>query len=193
MRQFARVSSIDALKQFKQALAEFRTIATTALDEAQADVQRTAWWIEHDQLSHWQIQLRKRATKLAQAKSELFRAQVASPDQRVSATLERKAVEKAEALVEEAESKIAAVKRWGRVLEREILLYRGQCQQLARAIEGDLPQALLRLDRMVEALEKYVQLTAPTSDPRLPAPSPDPGEPGQPAGSGPAATGAAVP
>ncbi len=193
MRQFARVSSIDALKQFKQALGQFATVATSALDEAQADVQRTAWWIEHDQLSHWQIQRRKRGTKLAQAKSELFRAQVASPDQRVSATLERKAVEKAEALVDEAESKIAAVKRWGRALEREILLYRGQCQQLARALEGDLPQALLRLDRMVEALEKYVQLAAPTSEPRMLAPPPDPDGPAEPAGSGPAAAGAAHP
>lgn len=193
MRQFARVSSIDAIKQFKQALAEFGTVATSALDEAQADVQRTAWWIEHDQLSHWQIQLRKRGTKLSQAKSELFRSQVASPDQRVPATLERKAVEKAEALFEEAESKIAAVKRWGRALEREILLYKGQCQQLARAVEGDLPQALLKLDRMVEALEKYVQLTAPTSDPRLLAPTPDADEAGEPSGSGPAAAGAAHP
>lgn len=191
MRQSARVSSIDALRDFRLALAEFATTAAAALDEAQADVQRTAWWIEHDRLSHWQIQLRKRATQLAQAKSELFRAQVASPDQRVPATMERKAVEKAQALVDEAETKIAAVKRWGRALEREILLYKGQCQQFARVLEGDLPQALWRLDRMVEALERYVQLTAPSSEPRPPAPVPGPDAEGAPAAG--AAAGAEPP
>src|SRR5262249_55007475 len=98
--------------------------------------------------------------------------QVASPDQRVPATIERKAVEKAEAAVHEAETKIAAVKRWGRALEREILLYKGQCQQLARVVEGDLPQALLRLDRMVEALEQDVRLTAPSTEPKTLAAQP---------------------
>ena len=167
MRRAARVQSIDALKDFKRALGDFGTLAKTALSEAQVDVQRTLWWIEHDQLAHWQNERRKRAIRLAQAKSELFRAQASSSDELVHATLERKAVEKTQRLFDEAETKIKNVKRWSRLLEREVILYKGHCQPLARAIEGDLPRALVKLDNMIQALEKYVKLDVPrpSSDP----------------------------
>ncbi len=164
MRQAARVSSINALKDFKRALGSFATVINSALAEAQSDLQRTTWWVQQDCLTHWQVQKRKRTTQLAQAKSELFRAQVASSDQRVSATLERKAVDQAQQRLDEAETKLASIKRWSRVLEREVILYKGHCQQIARAVEGDVPAAMVRLDRMVDALEKYVQIQAPNTD-----------------------------
>ena len=164
MRQAARVSSINALKDFKRALGSFATVINSALAEAQSDLQRTTWWVQQDRLTHWQVQKRKRTTQLAQAKSELFRAQVASPDQRVSATLERKAVDQAQQRLDEAQTKLASIKRWSRVLEREVILYKGHCQQIARAVDGDVPAALLRLDKMVGALEKYVRIPAPNTD-----------------------------
>ncbi len=164
MRQAASVSSINALKDFKRALGTFATVIGTALGEAQSDLQRTTWWVQQDRLTHWQVQKRKRTTQLSQAKSELFRAQVASPDQRVPATLQRKAVDEAQQRLDEAETKLAHVKRWSRVLEREVILYKGHCQQLARAVEGEVPEALIRLDRMVDALEKYVRIQAPSTD-----------------------------
>jgi len=77
VRQAASVSSINALKDFKRALDTFASIIRTALGEAQSDLQRTTWWVQQDRLTHWQVQKRKRMTQLAQAKSELFRSQVA--------------------------------------------------------------------------------------------------------------------
>ena len=56
MRSPARVHSIDALKEFKRALDDFRNLANTALAEAQSDIRRTLGWIEHDQISYWQGQ-----------------------------------------------------------------------------------------------------------------------------------------
>ncbi len=164
MRQAASVSSINALKDFKRALDTFASIIRTALGEAQSDLQRTTWWVQQDRLTHWQAQKRKRTSQLAQAKSELFRAQVASPDQRVPATLERKAVDQAQQRLDEAQTKLASIKRWSRLLEREVILYKGHCQQLARAVDGEVPGALIRLDKMVGALEKYVRIPAPTTD-----------------------------
>lgn len=157
MRQAARVRSINALKDFKRALAGFAALANNALGEAQADLQRTAWWVQHDQVTHWQVQKRKRTAQLALAKSELFRAQVSSAEQGGSATLERRAVDRAEQMLQEAEQKLENVKRWARILEREVILYKGHSQQLARAVEGDVPRALVRLDKMIAALEKYVE------------------------------------
>ncbi len=164
MRQAARVNSINALKDFKRALGSFATAINTALGEAQSDLQRTTWWVQQNQLTHWQAQKRKRTAQLAQAKSELFRAQVASPDQRVPATIERKAVDQAQRRLAEAETKLASSKRWSRVLEREVILYKGHCQQLARAVDGEVPGALIRLDKMVTALEKYVRIQAPSTE-----------------------------
>ena len=75
--------------------------------------------------------------------------------------LERKAVDKAQHGLDEAETKLVNVKRWGRLLERETILYKGLCQQLARTVDGEVPRALLRLDKMVSALEKYVRIQTP--------------------------------
>ncbi len=165
MRKAARVTSIDALKDFKRFLAEFTSLAMTSLSEAQAHVRRTTTWVEHEQPSYWKNERRKRATRLAEAKNELFRAQVAAADDQVSATLERRAVERAQGAVDEAETKLANTKRWRRLLERETILYKGECQKLARALEAECPQALARLDKMIEALERYVKLAAPSFAP----------------------------
>ena len=123
MRQAARVSSINALKDFKRALGSFATVINTALAEAQSDLQRTTWWVQQDRVTHWQAQKRKRTTQLAQANSELFRAQVASPDQRVPATLERKAVDQAQQRLDEAETKLASIKRRAARVERPALRF----------------------------------------------------------------------
>lgn len=164
MRQAARVTSINALKDFKRALGGFAALANGALGEAQADLQRTVWWLQHDQVTHWRVAKKKRTAQLALAKSELFRAQAASPDQRGSAMLERKLVDKAQRMLDEADTKLANIKRWSRMLEREFILYKGHCQQLARAVEGDVPRALKQLDKMMDALEKYVRIQTPDVD-----------------------------
>lgn len=163
MGQTAQVTSIDALREFKLALTEFTEIAGVALAEAHADVQRTVWWIENDQLAYWKNALRKRTAQLAQAKSELFRAQLQESDGRASDTLERRAAERAKQRLDEAERKIQNIKRWRPQLERELVLFKGHCQQLSNALAADLPKAVSRLEKMTKALEKYVKL-APKSD-----------------------------
>ncbi|MHC4140904.1 MAG: hypothetical protein ACYSUF_03140 [Planctomycetota bacterium] len=165
MRKAARVTSIDALKDFRRVLAEFTTLATTALGEAHAYVRRTTSWVEHEQPSYWKNERRRRQTKLAEAKNELFRAQVEAGDGQVSATLQRRAVERTQAAVDEAETKLRNTKRWSRLLDRETILYRGECQKLARALDAEMPQALARLDKMAESLERYVKLAAPSMAP----------------------------
>jgi len=163
MSQAANVSAIEAIREFKAGLCEFSEQAGAALHEAQADVQRVLSWLQHDQPSHWQRELRKRSEKMAQAKSELYRAELASREERPSCVVERRNFEKAKALVEEAEQKLARAKFWSRTLEREMTLYKGHAQQLARTVEGEVPVVLAKMDRMVESLEAYVSMSAPPS------------------------------
>jgi chromosome segregation ATPase len=163
MSQFARVTSLDVLRDFKAALAEFAEQANQALSESQSDVQRTIWWIQNDRHSHWQREIKKRTDKLAQAKAELFKKQLESNDTRTSAIVERKHVAKAQAALDEAEEKLRRVKKWHQVLERELMLFKAGCAQVAGAVQGDIPVALGRMDRMSDSLEAYVKLAAPAS------------------------------
>ena len=163
MAEFARVTSINALRDFKAALIEFIEEANVALSEAQSDVQRSIWWVQQDRMAHWQREIKKRAEKVAQAKSELFKAQLASNDVRTSAVLERKALAQAQRRLEEAEEKLRRVKKWAHALDREFMLFKAQCQQVSGAVAGDLPNAVARLERMIDSLQKYVTLAAPSS------------------------------
>lgn len=165
MRKAARVTSIDALKDFRRVLAEFTTLATTALGEAHAYVRRTTSWVEHEQPSYWKNERRRRQARLAEARNELYRAQVEAADAQVSASLQRRAVERTQAAVDEAETKLRNTKRWSRLLDRETILYKGECQKLARTLDAEMPQAMARLDKMVESLERYVKLAVPTLAP----------------------------
>ena len=167
MRKAARVTSIDALKDFRRVLAEFTTLATTALGEAHAYVRRTTSWVEHEQPSYWKNERRRRQARLAEARNELYRAQVEAADAQVSASLQRRAVERTQAAVDEAETKLGNTKRWSRLLDRETILYKGECQKLARTLDAEMPQAMARLDKMVESLERYVKLAAPTMAPEV--------------------------
>jgi len=171
MAEFARVTSLDALRQFKAALADFAEQAGLALSESQSDVQRTIGWLTNDRMAHWQRELKKRNEKLALAKSELFRKQLESNDTRTSAVVERKNVAKAERLVEEAEEKIKNCKKWRTALERELMLFRAACAQVAAAVQADVPITIGRMDKMIASLEAYITLAAPTgSSPTASAP-----------------------
>ena len=176
MRQTARVTSIDALKDFKRALDQFMTVAATALGEAASHVQRTTWWIENEQTTYWKAEQRKRGARLAEAKNELFRAQLEAQQTQASAVLERRRVDKCQAAFDEAVTKLANIKRWRRILERESILYKGATQQLGRALEGDCPVALAKLDKMVDALERYVHLPAPVMEEEAPVETEPPRE-----------------
>src|SRR5688572_9771054 len=151
MAEGARVTSIDALREFKAALADFAEQAGLALSEAQSDVQRTIWWISNDRHAHWQREIRKRTDKLNQAKAELFKKQLESNDTRTSAVVERKNVTKAQAALNEAEEKLRCVKKWSFALERELMLFRAGCGQVSGAVAGELPAAIGRMDKMINS------------------------------------------
>src|SRR5436190_15826701 len=108
MSDLAQVHSIDALKDFRAALIEFGEDARLALGEAHSDVQRTIWWVQHDQPTHWHSELRKRNNRLNEARTDLSRAQL----QQGSTVIEKKKVLACQRAVEEAEEKIRRVKHW---------------------------------------------------------------------------------
>lgn len=161
--QGANVKTISAIRDFKIALIEFIEDAKLALTEAHADVLKTGAWIQHDRMGHWQHARKKRHEKVQMAKSELTRAQLQSRDERPSCVLERKALAKAQAELDEAERKVQSCRKALSLLEREGLLFKAALAGFSTSLELDLPNALAHLERLMDTLEKYFSL-APASD-----------------------------
>jgi hypothetical protein len=162
MSEGARIDSIDTLKHFRIALIKFAESASTALMDAESDMQQTLNWLESEQLSHWQTQIRKRHDIVERCKEavrmkKLFKD---SSGRTPSAVEEEKALRVAIARFEEAEQKLASTKKYTRVLHREIQTYKGSVQRLATSLSAEIPVAAAMLDKMLASLEQYVSLKA---------------------------------
>jgi hypothetical protein len=166
MAEAAKVTSLDAIRDFKVALLAFQEDATIALSEATSDAQRGLWYITSECKAHWQRELKRRTDKLNQAKADLYRKQMETSDTRTSAVVERKNVAKWEAAVGQAEEKLRAIKRWAVELERQFMIFKAGVQGIGNIVAGDLPNAAARMERMILALEQYVHLQAPAGTSR---------------------------
>jgi hypothetical protein len=162
MSNTARVDSIDTLKIFRVALIKFGEEANVALASAESEMLRMIGWLERDQASFWQFQIRKRQEGLERAQ-EALRMKKLFPDASgrfPTPVEEEKAVRKWKAALEEAQEKLANCKKYSRVLQREIMNYKGGVQRFSTWVQAEVPNAVARLDRMVGKLEAYVALSA---------------------------------
>lgn len=169
-----RVESVDALKSFKSALIKFADAAHIALADAEGEMQRTLNWLETEQHTHWQSEIRKRTEAVARAKDALRQKTLFknAAGMKESAIEEHKALALAERRLQEAEQKLGNCRRHRGRLQKEIDLYKGGVQRLATAVQNDIPLAITRLDNMVVSIEAYIALPAAESDARPAAESP---------------------
>ena len=159
----ANLRSIEAIRDFRATLAEFRDEVVGALSAVGQDVHRTIEWLEHDQYHYWRRQIRERQEDVALAKSDLARRRLqGSPDNPVDTTEQKKALRLAKLRLERAEEKIEEVRRWILAVQKTALEYEGQARQLENYSEIDLEKALATLDRIVESIEAYAR-TEPVS------------------------------
>src|SRR5215212_3197497 len=156
----AHVESIEALKMFRRAIIKFAEAAQVALGDAESEMQRRLNWLENEQDSHWQGQIRKRQEEVSKCRDAVrqkklfkdFAGRTPSADQ------EEKALRIAMARLEEAERKLVSVRRFARKLPREIEVYKGTVQRFATTVQTDLPTAAGKLDAMIRKLEEYTAL-----------------------------------
>jgi hypothetical protein len=164
MGERVRVESVEALQKFRVALCKFAETVKVSLDEAEAEIQRTVFWLKQEQHNHWKGQIKKRSELCAQAKSALNRKkqQKTALGSRFSYVDEEKALAAAERRLEEARQKLANVRRWSRLLDEESFSYKGVAQGMSHAVEVDVPNALTQLDNMIDAIEAYASSAAPS-------------------------------
>lgn len=156
----AQVSSVDALKAFRADLIVFLSKARPTIEEVSDEVMRTKSWLVNEQSSHWENQKRRRSRELERATAELFSARLSGLSTETSA--QQMAVHKARRAVEEADAKLALLKRWIRDLDNLAQPMARQLNQLESFLGTDMSKAVAWLEQAVIILESYAGIHSPT-------------------------------
>ena len=161
MSGYARVESVDALRGFRQALIKFAETANVSLADAESEMNRILVWLETEQDTYWQSQIRKRHEDVERARDavrqkKLYKTPAGNTQ---SAVEEEKMLKIAQRRLEEAEQKLKNVRRYVPRLQKELQNYKGGVQRLQTDVMSDIPLAVSRLDKMVGMLEMYAALS----------------------------------
>jgi hypothetical protein len=161
MSGYARVESVDALRAFRQALIKFAETANVSLADAEGEMTRVLVWLETEQDTYWQSQIRKRHEDVERARDavrqkKLYKSPAGNTQ---SAVEEEKMLKIAQRRLEEAEQKLKNVRRYVPRLQKELQNYKGGIQRLQGDVMTDIPLAVSRLDKMVGMLEMYAALS----------------------------------
>lgn len=168
----AHVTSVEAIKSFRENVIIYLSKARPVLEEVSGDVLRTRVWLEVEQRNYWESQLKRRARRLEEAKANLFSAKMSSLRE-VSAA-EQSAVHKAKLAVEEAEGKLRIIRQWSRDFENRTQPLLKQMEKLHSVLADDLPNGAAYLADTLNTLEAYASIAAPSASPvPLPAGSRD--------------------
>ncbi len=166
MAQSAKVLSIQALKDFRVALISFTEEARNALGGVDMELKRTRDWLERDQLSYWQMQVKRRHEAMMEARTQLYRRRISQQgSDAISDTEQKEALKEAERRLKVAEEKVAAVKKLIPVFHHAMAEYVSRASPLADHLSGGIDRSLGSLMKMIDSLEAYLALNAPTAPP----------------------------
>jgi hypothetical protein len=170
MPDHAHVTSVEAIDAFRTSLILYVSKARPALEEVGADVTRTRHWLQYEKRLHWESEVRRRTVSLEQAKQELSRAKLSTFNR--STIVEQKAVQRAKGLLEEAQEKLARVKRWNRDFDNRVDPLLKRLSSLHTLLSQDLLKATALLSETTRKLSAYIEVPAPsTQDPPQGAPA----------------------
>jgi chromosome segregation ATPase len=159
MATHAKVTSIDALEVFRASLIVFLNKAHSALDQAGDEIRRTRSWIQHDQRTYWEGEMRRRARTLSQAEQELLSARMVKALDNLSA--QQQAVNKARHALEEASEKVRKVKLWMRDFDGIVEPMAKGLNSLRSYLDHDLPQGIAYLAEVEKLMESYTEVSKP--------------------------------
>lgn len=166
MAQSAKVLSIQALKDFRIALVTFTEEARNALGGVDMELKRMRDWLERDQLSYWQMQVKRRHEAMMMARSDLFRRRVSQQgSDAISDTEQKEALHEAQRRLRIAEEKVEAVKKLIPIFHHAMAEYVSRATPLADHLSGGIDRSLGSLTKMIDSLEAYLALSAPTAPP----------------------------
>jgi hypothetical protein len=157
----ARVTSIDALKEFRASLCRFGHDAREAISATELEIRRILEALEA-KLKYWQKEVSIRQEEVARAKAELIQRQHGQRHGRGPGTTEQEiALNKAVRRLQEAEAKVEKTQQWQNILPRAIAEYEGPSRQLMAMLDADLTRSMAILDQRIDALDAYLVTLAP--------------------------------
>jgi len=175
MPERAQVTSIDALEAFRANLIVYLSKARPTLEEVSADVQRTRSWLEGEQRTHWENELRRRSQVLEEAQQALFSSKLSRF--REASAAEQMAVQRARRALDEAEAKLRVLKQWRRVFDNRVDPLVKQMEKLHTVLAHDMVQAVAYLAQAIQTLDAYAGVAPPAAGPgaaQPASPTPEP-------------------
>lgn len=161
MPERAHVTSVDALETFRASLILYVSKARPALEETSSEVVRTRVWLQNDQRTHWESQIRRRAKELEQAQQALSSARLSKL--REASTAEQRAVQKAKRSIEEAEAKLKLLRRWNREFDSQVDPLVKQLSKLHTLLSHDMLKAAAYLAQAMDTLAAYAEVAPPAA------------------------------
>jgi hypothetical protein len=164
MSGWARIESIETLKELRVFLCNFARKLSAAVDEAESDVLRTLNWLANDRYPYWKKELRIRNEQLVKAKLDLKRKQSfeRAMGNQSSCVDEKKAFAAAQRRFDEAQDKLNKARNWIPMLEKESYACKGALRGLTNFVSINLPNTTTQIDEMIYALESYVNVATPS-------------------------------
>jgi archaellum component FlaC len=161
MATHAKVTSVEALEAFRASLIVFLNKAHSAVDQVSDEVRRVRSWLQHDQRTHWEGEVRRRARDLAQAEQEMMSARMTKALDNLSA--QQQAVNKARRSLEEAQEKMRRVKLWIRDFDGAVDPLARGLNSLRGYLDHDMPQAIAHLGEVEKIMDSYLEVRRSTN------------------------------
>lgn len=158
----AQVTSVEAIEAFRSKLIVYLSKARPALEEVSAEVLRTRVWVQNDQRSHWDREMRKRARDFEQAKAELFSARLSNLSD--ATAVQEIALHKAQRAIREAEAKQQLLRKWDRELDNRADPLVRHVEQLHGFLTTEMASAVAYLTHAITALQAYAETGLPAGN-----------------------------
>jgi predicted RNase H-like nuclease (RuvC/YqgF family) len=157
MSDTVRVTSIEGLREFRDAMNNFVDDARNSLTAVEMENRRITDWL-NNQKFFWGNEIKRRREKLNEIRGELHKKKLSGAND----TEAKEAVRVHTARLREAEQKFETVKKWIPQLQHAIDEYLGQARPFGDLLTGDLEKAMGKLERMADALEAYINVSSPS-------------------------------
>lgn len=155
----AKVRSIDALVQFRAAVAAFQERALAALGSLRQETLRTLLWLEQEQPRYWAEQVRRGYDRVAETRTSYESCRLRTVAGHRSACLEElQALRKAQRRLAYCQEQLEIMRRWSQRARDQADEFFGQIGPLERSLDQDLPRLLATLEQMLLALEAYLSI-----------------------------------
>jgi hypothetical protein len=167
--QKAKVTSLEVLEDFRARLIVYVSKARPTLEEVSAEALRAKLWLENEQRTHLEAELKRRRKDLEEAQQALFSARIANLRQ--ESTAEQFAFHRAKRAAGEAEDKLRVLKKWTRDFDGRVEPLVKQMEKLHTVLANDMVQAAAYLAEAIKILAAYADIKPPEGAPSPPTPA----------------------